>query len=72
MPVNLLGLGRPELTSYCAELGEKPARPFRAKQLLHWIHQAGAADFGAMTDISKVLRERLTLEASITGPTVVR
>ena len=69
MPVNLLGLGRPELTSYCAELGEKP---FRAKQLLHWIHQAGATEFGVMTDISKVLRERLALDAAIAGPTVVR
>ncbi len=69
MSVNLLGLGRPELTSYCAELGEKP---FRAKQLLHWIHQSGAADFGVMTDISKTLRERLALEAAISGPTVVR
>ena len=68
MSVNLLGLGRPELTSYCAELGEKS---FRAKQLLHWIHRSGAADFGVMTDISKVLRERLTAEASISGPTVV-
>ncbi len=69
MSVNLLGLGRPELTSYCAELGEKP---FRAKQLLHWIHQSGATDFGVMTDISKTLRERLALEAAISGPTVVR
>ena len=69
MSVNLLGLGRPELTSYCAELGEKP---FRAKHLLHWIHQSGAADFGVMTDISKTLRERLALEAAISGPTVVR
>ena len=68
MSVNLLGLGRPELTSYCAELGEKP---FRAKQLLRWIHQAGAADFGIMTDISKVLRERLALDAAISGPAVV-
>jgi 23S rRNA (adenine2503-C2)-methyltransferase len=69
MSVNLLGLGRPELTSYCAELGEKP---FRAKQLLHWIHQAGAADFSVMTDISKALRERLALDAAITCPAVVR
>ena len=69
MSFNLLGLGRQELTAYCATLGEKP---FRAKQLLHWIHQSGVADFSAMTDISKVLRERLTLEASITSPAVVR
>ena len=69
MPVNLLGLGRPELTSYCADLGEKP---FRAKQLLHWMHQAGASDFGVMSDISKRLREQLALLAVISGPTVVR
>ena len=69
MSFNLLGLGRQELTAYCATLGEKP---FRAKQLLHWIHQSGVADFSAMTDISKALRERLTLEASITSPAVVR
>ncbi len=69
MAANLLGLARPDLTAYCASLGEKP---FRAKQLLHWIHQAGAADFSVMTDISRALRERLALEASITGPAVIR
>jgi 23S rRNA (adenine2503-C2)-methyltransferase len=69
MSVNLLGSGRPELTAFCAQLGEKP---FRARQLLHWIHQAGADDFAVMTDISKGLRERLAAQASIAGPTVVR
>mgnify|MGYP003346482094 FL=1 len=69
MTFNLLGLGRNDLTSYCATLGEKP---FRAKQLLHWMHQSGVADFSGMTDISKVLRERLSVEAAITGPTVVQ
>ena len=69
MSVNLLGLGRPELTSYCADLGEKP---FRAKQLLHWMHQTGSADFSVMTDISKALRERLAVDATITAPTIVR
>ncbi|MEQ1772724.1 MAG: 23S rRNA (adenine(2503)-C(2))-methyltransferase RlmN [Burkholderiales bacterium] len=69
MTVNLLGYGHQELTSYCAVLGEKP---FRAKQLLHWMHQSGAADFGVMTDISKALRERLGAEAAIAGPTVIQ
>ncbi len=66
---NLLGLGRQELAAYCATLGEKP---FRAKQLLRWMHQAGVADFSVMTDISKVLREKLALESVIAGPTVVQ
>ena len=69
MTVNLLGLSRSELISYCAELGEKP---FRAKQLLHWIHQTGAADFSGMTDMSKAFRERLAGIAEITAPNVIR
>jgi 23S rRNA (adenine2503-C2)-methyltransferase len=69
MSVNLLGSGRQELTAYCETLGEKP---FRAKQLMHWIHQSGADHFGGMTDISKGLRERLAAQAVITAPTVLR
>jgi 23S rRNA (adenine2503-C2)-methyltransferase len=72
MPVNLLGLGRAELTAYCANLGENPPRRFRARQLMHWMHQAGADSFSAMTDISKPLRERLALDAVIAGPSVMR
>ena len=56
MTVNLLGLDQEALAAYCAGLGEKP---FRARQLLRWIHQVGVDDFGAMTDMSKALRERL-------------
>jgi 23S rRNA (adenine2503-C2)-methyltransferase len=69
MSVNLLGSGRQELTAYCANLGEKP---FRARQLLHWIHQSGADNFGVMTDISRTLRERLAAQAAISAPVVVR
>ena len=43
---NLLDKDPAQLVAYCAELGEKP---FRAKQLLRWIHQFGASDFDAMT-----------------------
>ena len=35
---NLLGLTLPEMTSFFAELGEKP---FRAKQVFRWIHHFG-------------------------------
>ena len=54
MTRNLLGLGPRQLEAYCTALGE---RPFRARQLLRWIHQAGVDDFGAMTDMSKALRK---------------
>src|SRR5258705_13751384 len=68
MTVNLLGMDHEALAAYCAGLGEKP---FRARQLLHWIPQAGVDDFGAMTDMSKALRERLAGEASIVPPSVL-
>lgn len=69
MTVNLLGMGGQQLRAFCADLGEKP---FRAKQLLRWIHHAGVDDFSAMTDISRPLRERLGKCAVITPSTVIR
>ena len=68
MTVNLLGLDQEGLAAFCAGMGEKP---FRAKQLLRWIHQAGVDDFGAMTDISRPLRERLAAQATIAAPRVL-
>lgn len=65
--VNLLGYTPAELEAYCAALGEKP---YRAKQLLRWMHQAGVADFGAMSDIAKPLRERMRETAAIAAPAV--
>jgi len=65
---NLLGLPQPVLETFFAELDEKP---FRARQLMQWIHQRGADSFDGMTDISKGLRERLGEIASIALPQVV-
>jgi len=69
MTVNLLGLDPEALQGFCASLGEKP---FRARQLLRWIHRAGVDDFGAMTDMPRGLRERLAEHASIAAPRVLR
>ncbi len=44
------------------ELGE---RAFRAGQLYRWMHQRGATSFDEMTDLSKVLREKLKQRAEI-------
>jgi len=68
-PVNLLGLNRPALEAYFARLGEKP---FRARQLLKWVHGRGVLDFHAMTDLGKSLRARLEGEAVLSPPRVVR
>ncbi|MCX8085989.1 MAG: 23S rRNA (adenine(2503)-C(2))-methyltransferase RlmN [Rhodocyclaceae bacterium] len=65
MKVNLLDFDAAGLSAWLAERGEKP---FRARQLLRWLHRFGVNDFGQMTDIAKTLRARLTDEAEIRGP----
>ncbi len=65
---NLVGLPEPRLAAFFAELGEKP---FRARQVMQWIHQRSASDFEAMTDLSKPLRSRLTEIADIHLPPLV-
>ncbi len=69
MTANLLEFEKYGFAQFCADLGEKP---FRARQLMHWIHQSGVDDFDAMTDISRPLRERLRATAEIRSPCVVR
>jgi 23S rRNA (adenine2503-C2)-methyltransferase len=66
--INLLGLDLPGLEAYFVELGEKP---FRARQLLQWIHQYRVTDFAEMTNLSKSLREKLQQLAEIRLPEVV-
>jgi len=65
---NLLDLDAAGLTAFFAELGEKP---FRARQVLKWIHQQGEGDFAKMSDLAKDLREKLAGVARIHAPTVV-
>jgi len=60
--VNLLEFDLDGLAAFCEQLGEKR---FRATQLFRWIHQKGAADFGAMTDLAKSLRDKLAGSAEV-------
>ncbi|WP_029605478.1 23S rRNA (adenine(2503)-C(2))-methyltransferase RlmN [Kozakia baliensis] len=53
---DLVGLSREELIVELAEIGEKP---FRAKQLWHWIYHQGATDFERMSSIAKPLQAKL-------------
>ena len=66
--VNLLGLSLPKMQAFFSDLGEKP---FRAQQLLKWIHHAGVRDFEQMTNLSKALREKLSAVAEVRPPDVV-
>ena len=68
MTVNLLDFDAAGLTAFFAGIGEKP---FRAKQVLRWMHRFGQSDFDAMTDIAKSLREKLKAMASVTPPAIV-
>jgi len=68
MSSNLLDFDATGLTAFFAEQGEKP---FRAKQVLRWMHRFGQKDFDAMTDIAKSLREKLKAIAIVTPPAVV-
>jgi 23S rRNA (adenine2503-C2)-methyltransferase len=66
---NLLGLPRPALEAFVAQLG---SRPFRARQLMNWIYKRGIGEFAEMTDLGKDFRARLAAQAEVRAPDIVR
>jgi len=66
---NLLDFDADALIAWFAERGEKP---FRARQILHWIHRFGETDFDLMTDVAKSLRALLKETACIQPPLPIR
>ena len=66
---NLLGLPRPELERFVAELGSKP---FRARQLMQWIYQRAEPSFERMTDLAKSFRAELAVHACVRAPEIIR
>jgi 23S rRNA (adenine2503-C2)-methyltransferase len=68
MAVNLLDFDLEGLAAWCETLGEKR---FRATQLFRWVHQKGAADFEAMSDLAKSLRAKLHEHAEIRALPVI-
>lgn len=68
LKINLLNYNRLQLQELFTSWGEKP---FRGQQVLQWIHQYGAADFQAMTNLNHVLRQRLQEIAEIQAPAIV-
>jgi 23S rRNA (adenine2503-C2)-methyltransferase len=68
MKQNLLALDAQGLEAFFAQQGEKP---FRARQVLRWLHQRHEADFAQMSDLAKELRAKLVASACVEAPQIV-
>ena len=66
---NLLGKSPEELRAFLQEMGE-PA--YRGAQIYHALYAEPRADFAAMTNLPLALRDRLTREATIELPKILR
>lgn len=66
--INLLDLTYQQMRQFMSDCGEKP---YRAQQLMQWIHQAGFYNFNQMTNLGKSFREQLTQIAEIRLPDIV-
>ena len=69
MKTNLLNLDAQQLAAWFAAQGEKP---FRARQVLRWLHKTGESDFDAMSDLAVSLRGKLKEQACVQAPDVIR
>ena len=67
-PVNLLGLPPAELQAWVSAQG---SRPFRARQLQHWLYKRGVDRFDDMTDLAKDFRVQLATRACVKLPEIV-
>ncbi len=68
MTTNLLDFDADGLAAWFGARGEKP---FRARQVSHWMHQRFVSDFADMSDVAKSLREKLIAQAEIAVPAVI-
>jgi len=68
MKTNLLGLDAAGLAAFFQTLGEKP---FRARQVMQWVHQRREPDFARMSDLAKDLRAKLVAAAAVRAPQIV-
>jgi 23S rRNA (adenine2503-C2)-methyltransferase len=66
--VNLLGLERSSLEALVIELGSKP---FRARQLMHWLYKRGEGRLQEMTDLGKDFRSLLEERTEVRSPEIV-
>ena len=67
-PVNLLGLPPKELEAWVIAQGSKP---YRARQLQHWLYKRGVERFDDMTDLAREFRAQLAAQAAVKLPEIV-
>ncbi|MCB1646002.1 MAG: 23S rRNA (adenine(2503)-C(2))-methyltransferase RlmN [Pseudomonadales bacterium] len=66
--LNYLGYTKAEWEALLTELGEKP---WRAGQIMKWIHHRYMDGFTEMTDISRKLREQLAERGHVRDPEII-
>ena len=66
--INLLDLDLKSMRDFLVSIDEKP---YRAEQIIQWIHQVGTCDFSRMSNLSKALRERLAQTTEFKLPEIV-
>jgi 23S rRNA (adenine2503-C2)-methyltransferase len=66
--INLPDLDRQDMEAFFTGIGEKP---YRASQALKWIHQYGVVEFDCMSNLGRLLREKLHNVASIMFPEII-
>ncbi len=66
--INLLNFDPEGLGEYIASLQEKP---FRAKQLMRWVHQRGESDIAQMSDLAKSFRATLAEKACVSALPII-
>lgn len=64
----LVGLAFDDLTAEMVAMGEKP---FRAKQLWHWIYNKGETDFTKMTTLAKPFQAHLAAAYTVSHPKII-
>ncbi|MDE7469192.1 MAG: 23S rRNA (adenine(2503)-C(2))-methyltransferase RlmN, partial [Desulfovibrionaceae bacterium] len=67
--IDILNKTYDELILYVESLGEKP---FRGKQLWHWLWNKRVRAFDEMHTLSRAFRETLSRAAQIIYPTIVK
>jgi 23S rRNA (adenine2503-C2)-methyltransferase len=68
MKANLLDFDAAGMAGFFASIGEKP---FRARQVLRWVHRMGESEFERMSDLAKSLRQRLAESAEVVPPRMI-